>query len=174
MKYLKVAVVHPIILLLCSKEDYFVDGTKFEANAGKYTHVWRKNTERFSEKVSGNKLTAESLRESAALIADRVNDGMSKSQRRKILLKSKSLLKEADKLGKYEEQQVVLEKRNSYSKTDEDATFMRLKNDLLRAAYNVQAGTQNSYVTGFSVSQNANDAVTLGKTKYLGINAHRK
>ena len=38
---------------------------------------------------------------------------------------------------------------------------MRLKNDLLRAAYNVQTGTQNSYVTGFSVSQNANDAVSF-------------
>ncbi len=173
-------------------EDYFVDGSKFEANAGKYSHVWRKNTERFSQKVkerantiikeadaineseelfydtrdlpetgAGNNLTAESIKKSAKAIADKVTSEMTKSQQRKILSKSKSLLKEADKLEKYDNQKAILNGRNSYSKTDEDATFMRLKDDLLRAAYNVQAGTQNSFVTGFSISQNANDATAF-------------
>jgi len=51
--------------------------------------------------------------------------------------------------------------RRSYSKTDHDATFMRMKNDELKPGYNIQGGTQDSYVTGYSVSQNSNDATAF-------------
>lgn len=45
----------------------------------------------------------------------------------------------------------ILEKRNNYSKTDTDATFMRMKEDAmkngqLKPGYNVQIGTQNQFV----------------------------
>ncbi len=35
-------------------ENYFLDGTKIEANANKYTFVWKKATSKFEEKNSGN------------------------------------------------------------------------------------------------------------------------
>nr|WP_311520036.1 hypothetical protein [Paenibacillus albidus] len=52
------------------------------------------------------------------------------------------------RLRKYEVQQELLGGRNSYSKTDPDATFMRMKEDHMRNGepkpdYNVQIGTEN-------------------------------
>ena len=69
--------------------------------------------------------------------------------------------KEAEKLRKYEDQEVKLAGRNSYSKTDPDATFMRMKNDTLRAAYNVQISTSNQFIVNYSVSQNASDSASF-------------
>jgi hypothetical protein len=67
---------------------------------------------------------------------------------------------------KYEDQERKLAGRNSYSKTDPEATFMRLKDDplgngQLKAAYNVQLGTENQFVVGFSLHQQAGDANCL-------------
>ncbi len=70
---------------------------------------------------------------------------------------SRQLQKDGDKLAKYEEQEKKLGKRNSYSKTDPDATAMRMKNDELRPGYNVQVMSENGFIVGGSVSQNAND-----------------
>jgi transposase len=67
------------------------------------------------------------------------------------------------RLKKYEEQERVLAGRNSYSKTDPDASNLRLKEDraaqkpLARPAYNVQIGTENQFITGYSVHQEAGD-----------------
>ena len=73
---------------------------------------------------------------------------------------------ELPKLCKYEAQQRILGDRGSYSKTDPDATFMRLKDQspfdkLLAGAYNLQMGAQNQYVLGYSVHSNAADKVNL-------------
>jgi transposase len=70
------------------------------------------------------------------------------------------------KLKKYEEQEKILGGRNSYSKTDHDATFMRMKEDHLpnsqtKPGYNVQIGTENQFVLGFSIHDNPSDSVTL-------------
>ena len=56
--------------------------------------------------------------------------------------------------------------RNSFSKTDPDATFMRLKDDHMRnsqlkAAYNVQLGTESEYVVGIDVSSERTDVQTF-------------
>ena len=56
--------------------------------------------------------------------------------------------------------------RNSYSKTDKDATFMRMKEDRqgngqLKPAYNVQIGTENGFAVGYGVFQNPGDTKTL-------------
>ena len=70
-------------------------------------------------------------------------------------------------LEKYEDQEEKLAGRNSYSKTDEDATFMRMKEDQRnpnawpKPAYNVQLGTENQFIVGFSVHQQANDGTCL-------------
>lgn len=74
---------------------------------------------------------------------------------------SRQLKKDAEKLAKYEEQERQLGDRNSYSKTDTDATAMRMKNDELRPGYNVQVMSENGFIVGASVSQNANDGTSF-------------
>jgi hypothetical protein len=66
------------------------------------------------------------------------------------------------RLRKYEEQETILAGRNSYAKTDHDATFMRMKDDhlqngQLKAGYNIQIGTEEQFVVGFSVHQRPGD-----------------
>jgi outer membrane biosynthesis protein TonB len=63
---------------------------------------------------------------------------------------------------KYEDQEQKLAGRNSYSKTDVDATFMRMKDDYmkngqLKPGYNLQMGTEGQFVVGFSVHQRPGD-----------------
>ena len=71
------------------------------------------------------------------------------------------------RMKKYEEQERKLAGRNSYSKTDEDATCMRMKEDRgaekpwPKPAYNVQMGTEEQFVLGFSLHQRAGDAGCL-------------
>ncbi len=68
---------------------------------------------------------------------------------------------------RYEEQERKLAGRNSYSKTDEDATFMRMKEDrgakepLPKPAYNIQTGTEGQFVVGFSLHQRSGDTTCL-------------
>ena len=70
-------------------------------------------------------------------------------------------------LDKYEQQEKILgENRSSYSKTDADATFMRMKEDhmkngQLKPAYNVQISTNNQYIASYSLHQNTTDTNTL-------------
>jgi transposase len=165
---------------LMESEDYFVDGTKIEANAGKYTHVWAKNTKRYKERTlqraeeiiaeaealdrqederyqgadlpeSGERkqLSAERIREVARSLGEEPSPLKQKAAKR--------LEKEAENVEKYEDQERKLAGRNSYSKTDVDATFMRTKEELVRPAYNVMAGTQGGFVTGLSIHQNSHD-----------------
>jgi transposase len=170
--------------------DYFLDGTKMAADANKHSYVWRKNVERFKARVQARALEilkeAEALnagenRElgdkdlpergteaeigSAQIqqVAAELNRTLQASQQPDKALEkcARKLKQEAEKLAKYEEQQELLDGRNSYSKTDPDATFMRMKDGELRAGYNVQIGTQDGFITGCSVHQNANDGATL-------------
>src|SRR5699024_5805229 len=74
--------------------------------------------------------------------------------------------RELAKLKKYERQQQILGERNSYARTDPDATFMRLKGQspfdkLLSPAYNLQMGCQNQFILGYSLHENAADKVNL-------------
>lgn len=60
----------------------------------------------------------------------------------------------------------MLHDRNSYSKTDPDATFMHMKDDHMRnsqlkPAYNVQIGVESEYVTGVGMFQDRSDIATL-------------
>jgi len=70
-------------------------------------------------------------------------------------------------LRKYEDQIAVCgDGRNSYAKTDTDATFMRMKDDhmlngQLKAGYNVQIGTNNQFVLAYSIHQDRSDSATL-------------
>ena len=71
------------------------------------------------------------------------------------------LSKEQVKLDKYEKQQSVLDGRNSYSKTDEDATALRMKDDQLLPGYNVQITTSDQFIINATIHQNASDSPTL-------------
>ena len=67
---------------------------------------------------------------------------------------------------KYEKANATFNGRNSYSKTDEDATFMRMKEDAmlngqLKPGYNIQVGTENNFVTGYDVFPNPTVTRTL-------------
>lgn len=175
-----------------SYQDFFVDGTKLEANAGRYTPVWRKNTKRYKaavkERVKGllqeidkinqeedekygdsdlpergedSDITSEEIQNVARELSENLSKTSDKKANRKLKSTVNRLKKEADKLSKYEDQEDLLDGRNSYSKTDTDATFMRMKDDRLRPAYNVQVSTENQFITNYSTSQNASDTVTF-------------
>jgi hypothetical protein len=167
-----------------SYTDFFVDGTKLEANAGKYTHVWRKNTERYKtgvkerikellreidkinqeedekygdsdlpERGEESEVTSEEIKVIAKEINEHLSEITDKQKKRKLKSTATRLEKEADKLSKYEGQEELLNNRNSYSKTDPDAPFMRLKDERLRAAYNIQVSTENQFIANYSSSK---------------------
>lgn len=174
-------------------ENYFIDGSKLEADAGKYTHVWRKNTERYKAQVQArvkkmmeeieilnqeenilyknndlpelgqeSKLTSQAVNETAQKIAEKLAEKgktLKKKQKRSFESRKKKLEKEAGKLQKYEQQEDILNGRNSYSKTDTDASMMRMKgSDELRPGYNIQLSSENQFVVNYTVSQNASDS----------------
>jgi transposase len=74
--------------------------------------------------------------------------------------------KHLDKLREYELHEGKLNGRNSYSKTDEDATFMRMKDDhmqngQLKPGYNLQIGTEDQFIVNYTLHQDANDMPVL-------------
>lgn len=168
-------------------KDLFVDGTKLEADAGRYTYVWRKNVERHKQNVKEKiKLLLEDIETlnksedqlygnnplSELVIADNftsqevkkaaqsVNKALKNKRDQKAYKKKVHELEKAtEKLNNYENQQKILKGRNSYSKTDKDATFMRMKDDRLRPGYNPIISTNNQYIVNVTVSQNTADNV---------------
>ena len=67
---------------------------------------------------------------------------------------------------KYEQAEKIFAGRNSFSKTDHDATFMHMKEDHMRngqlkPGYNIQAVTTDQYVVDFALYPNPTDFRTL-------------
>ncbi|HOP31613.1 MAG TPA: IS1182 family transposase [Spirochaetota bacterium] len=176
-------------------ENYFLDGTKIEANANKYTFVWGKSTKHYKERLQkqvselldkidvindkenkeygdsdleelgeGVEVTAEDLEKTIR----RINEGLSENETDdEVEQDLKKMEKEMlPRLKKYEDYEKILGKRNSFSKTDHDATFMRMKDDPmknghLKAGYNVQIGTENQFILGYSIHQKPGDTTTF-------------
>lgn len=99
---------------------------------------------------------------------ERLNERLANKMRNKREAKALRTLQEdcLPRQKKYEEQEQILAGRNSYAKTDHDATFMRMKEDHMRngqlkPGYNVQIGTENQFVVGFSIHQKTNDMNVL-------------
>ena len=71
-----------------------------------------------------------------------------------------------EKQQEYDAHLTVMGTRNSYSKTDPDATFMRMKEDhmkngQLKPAYNLQLAVQSEYIIGLGLFPNPTDTRTL-------------
>jgi transposase len=184
-----------VVLLLCEEgllsiKDLYTDGTKIEANANRYTFVWgnaiKHNREKIKQQInelwqyaksvaaselddtdpSGfDKITPEKMNETI----DNINAAL---KDKKVAKGVKQKLNYAKKnwpaaLEKYEQQEKIIgEQRSSYSKTDNDATFMRMKEDHMRngqlkPAYNVQISTNNQFIASYSIHQNTTDTNTL-------------
>lgn len=188
------AIFTQIVLLLekeglVSLETTFVDGTKIEANANRYTFVWgraiKKHQRRIAEQLEELWNYAESVAkeelqntenidfkeidsEKVAQTIDKINEVLKDKKtpskvRQKLNYAKKNW---ANNLDKYKKQQAILQARNSYSKTDTDATFMRMKEDHMRngqlkAAYNLQISTNKQFILHYSIHPNPTDTKTL-------------
>lgn len=78
--------------------------------------------------------------------------------KRKAASLQKKLKEKQDQIARYEQQQHTAGKRNSYNRTDKDATAMRMKNGETLPAYNILAGSESQFIVSCSVHQNGNDA----------------
>jgi transposase len=182
-----------VVLMLNASEhldlkEIYTDGTKIEANANRYTFVWGKaiktSKERivkqleelwaYTQQVAKAELQ-ETVPDLSAIDAktvtqtiDKINTALRDKQiDKKVAQKLNYAKKEwPAKLDKYEQQQDILKDRGSYSKTDLDATFMRMKEDhmlngQLKPGYNIQISTSKQFITHYSIHQKPNDTTTL-------------
>lgn len=109
-------------------------------------------------------VTSEKIKE----VGDRINKRLEEKHQqkqtpadRKMQSVVKKLDKEAENLAKYEDQEKTAGDRKSFSKTDTDATFNRMKDQSLKPSYNYQVSSENQFITNFSVHQNAADSINF-------------
>jgi transposase len=188
------AIFNQVVVLLAESgavtlKEVVLDGTKIEANANRYTFVWgkairvsRERIERqlrelweYVEKVYEDEEQQPNEPDFQAidpLAVSRTIEEINEALRDKeIDPKIKQKLNYAkrnwpQKLTEYDEKEKILARRNSYSKTDKDATFMRMKEDHMRngqlkPAYNVQASTERQYIVNYTLEQTTTDTTTL-------------
>lgn len=175
---------------LLNIKELYVDGTKIEANANRYTFVWGKSIKTNKEKIkqqldqlwkyvqqqAADEMNDTDPTDFDKIDADKVAQTIEKINQalkdKPVDPKIKQKLKYAGKnwpanLRKYEQQEELMGKqRSSYSKTDTDATFMRMKEDHMRngqlkPAYNVQISTNNQFIAHYSIHQKTTDTNTL-------------
>lgn len=181
-------------------ENYYVDGTKIEADGNKHKVVWAKRKERYEKAVKeqvnellkqieaeneaeeeeygerdleelggrNEDVNGEQLKKKIAELNERLRDKLQKREHTSMRQALKKLESNClPRLEKYEEQTKVLAGRNSYSKTDPDATCMRMKEDRgaerpwAKPAYNVQVGTEGQFIVGYSVHNQSSDPICL-------------
>ena len=175
-----------------SGETVFIDGTKIEAATNKYTFVWKKavtkNQTKLLIKLADFVAQCEQLYDLKIVYGDTVKMKHVKKLRKKLyalkqsenvvfvhgigkrktpLQKSIETLEDyLSRLKKYNHQIHICGGRNSYSKTDHDATFMRMKEDAmgngqLKPAYNLQHGVDSEYITWLTIGPQPTDTTTL-------------
>ena len=165
----------------------YIDGTKIESVANKYTFVWRGSVEKYDarlkakteallrqieqnhaienqENPAAEELTADEVAERVGRIREKIDaDNLSKEERNAL----KQIETDAvPRMNRYKEQLETMGSRNSYSKTDPAATFMRMKEDAmlngqLKPGYNVQISTENQFITNFGIYQRPADTLTM-------------
>ena len=195
LKHALRSVFEEVVLLLAregllSIDQVYTDGTKIEANANKYTFVWKKSIQTNKEKMKKQLEDIWSYAQHIAADEDKmppppdlstlnpesVNAAVEKLNQvlaghDKVDKKVKAKLRYINKnfpenIAKYEKQEAILGERSSYSKTDTDATFMRMKEDhmlngQLKPGYNVQISTSNQFIVNYTIHPNPTDTLTL-------------
>lgn len=152
----------------------FIDGTKLESRAGRYTFVWRKSVEKQLAKVKETVKNQTGMTDLAALRAYLEQEAENTSFVRGTGRRKSEAQRQWERLDElrsrwegYEQSLATMgEGRNSYSKTDPDATFMRMKEDHMRngqlkPGYNVQIAVNSEYMTGLEVFSDRSDVRTL-------------
>lgn len=86
-----------------------------------------------------------------------INGNDTRPIKRKARTVKRKLQEHKAAIDKYDRQQQISGQRSGYSKTDEDATAMKMKNDEVLPAYNVLIGTEDQFITNYSVHQKTND-----------------
>ncbi len=142
---------------LSSGETIFIDGTEIEAAANKYTFVWKKavtkNQAKLLIELADFVAECEQLYDLKIVYGDTIKMKCVKKLRKKLYAlkqsenavfvhgigKRKTPLQKSietlegylSRLKKYNRQIYACGRRNSYSKTDPDATFMQMKEDAM-------------------------------------------
>lgn len=184
-----------VVLMLASEglitmKQIYTDGTKIEAQANRYSFVWGKsiNTNKakmltqleelwkYAQNVAKDddhnpeppefkEISKEVIEKTVEQIDAKLtgNKQASTKAKAKLLYIKKNFQKNLDK---YEQQEAILGERNSFSKTDPDATFMRMKEDhmlngQLKPGYNAQISTENQIIVHYTIHQNPTDTKTL-------------
>ena len=174
-------------------ENLFIDGTKIEANANRYSFVWKKSVDKFERKLQektmklikaiSDEFNIEYNFDTDKLSVDTVNFILErlnsikesnnvefvygKGKRKSKLQKYVESLREfIEKQSKYDEYNTIFDGRNSFSKTDHDATFMHMKEDhmkngQLKPGYNMQIGVEGEYIVGVDISSERSDQLTF-------------
>lgn len=189
-----------VVLVLADKgfitlDVEYIDGTKIESKANKYTFVWRKTVEKNRAKLQ-EKIRVllgqidDAVAQDKAAETDKVDftpdtltslitelqDSLSAEpesadkERQKRRREKKRLVKELekhrDKLDEYDGRLEQIGERNSMSKSDPDATFMRMKEDAMnngqtKPGYNLQISAENQFITDYALFSNPTDTLTL-------------
>jgi len=164
----------------------FIDGTKIEANANKYSFVWKRSTNKYEARldIKTEKLLAEIAREypeikSTTTAEECLTYLKSKAESKNIAFvygrgkRKTGLQRHIETIesylirkSKYQGYNQTFNNRNSFSKTDTDATFMRMKDDhmmngQLKPAYNLQLAVEGEYIVGLDISSERSDMATL-------------
>jgi len=191
-KYLAMSVNYLMELGEISGKEIFIDGTKIEANANKYTFVWKKSVTKSQAKLLEKmallvqecvetyglkkiwhgqvkeKHLEKVIRQLYRIKEDEGIEFVHGSGKRKTQLQRhvEELEEASDRLKEYSRKLSILGERNSYSKTDPDATFMRMKEDAmlngqLKPAYNLQLGVDSGYISWLTLSPRPTDTMTL-------------
>ena len=188
---------------LISNDAVFIDGTKIEADASKYSFTWKKSVQKYHaslngkvsalyeelvekqvvkamdletvQSASGMEVISENVTEEISKLDEEIKQepkvvkgGSPKKRRRRFLKKAKRLLTKdfIPRARKYEEAEKIFHGRNSFSKTDHDATFMCMKEDPmknreLKPGYNLQIATHNQFILDYGLFDNPTDTRTL-------------
>ena len=190
-------ILHQLVVLLHEKgllslEAAFIDGTKVEANANKYSFVWKKATAKKAdkllkkiheelpaklkevgirfyvpEKIAVRQLKKLRKRIHVRLEADGIAFVSGKGKRKTPLQRLSEWVDQwLAKLKQYTNDIHICGNRNSYSKTDHDATFMHMKEDYMRngqlkPGYNVNVATCSEFIIGSYISSDRSDMHTL-------------
>ena len=193
--------IFPLLVLILVEKGFvtleveYLDGTKIESKANKYTFVWRKSVERNREKllekirvllqqineqmaqdkaadVASLELTPQTLCEISKEFKEALGSAPeAKTKEEKAAQRGKNkmfkeLERHGEKLAEYNSRLEQMEGRNSISKTDPSATFMRMKEDAMcngqtKPGYNLQISSENQFITDFALFPNPTDTLTF-------------